>query len=159
MPAPGRFLGIAVFRIEMFAINVRLAFLVVRECDSGGLSSAVGRPMHLAFGEAAYPTIFLKAAALMQSLAENQSFVGGNKRIARFAGKAFLHLNGYRLRAAAEDGDELFRARIAKGMTVPNLQPGSNLTREQRRPAKPLCTHSGNAQSLPTLGGCLPASD
>jgi death-on-curing protein len=89
--------------------------------DPGGLSSAVNRPKQSAFGKDAYPTIFLKAAALMQSLAQNQSFVDGNKRIAWFAGKAFLILNGYRLRAEAEDGNELFRARIAKGMTVPEL--------------------------------------
>jgi death-on-curing protein len=89
--------------------------------DPGGLSSAVNRPKQSAFGEDAYPTIFLKAAALMQSLAQNQSFVDGNKRIAWFAGKAFLGLNGFRLRAGAEVGNELFRARIAKGMTVPEL--------------------------------------
>jgi len=47
-----------------------------------GLAFAIGRPQQSAFGEDAYPTITLKAAALMQSLAENQPFVDGNKRIA-----------------------------------------------------------------------------
>jgi death-on-curing protein len=89
--------------------------------DPGGFSSAVNRPMQSAFGEDAYPTIFLKAAALMQSLADNHSFADGNKRIAWFAGKASLNLNGYKLRAAADDGNALFRARLANGMTVPEL--------------------------------------
>ncbi len=73
--------------------------------DLGGFSSAVHRPMPSAFGEDAYPTIFLKAAALMQSLAENQSFVDGNKRIAWFA----------------DEGNALFRSRIANGMTIREL--------------------------------------
>jgi len=42
-----------------------------------GLASAVSRPQQTVFGEGAYPTINLKAAALMQSLAENQPFVRG----------------------------------------------------------------------------------
>jgi death-on-curing protein len=57
--------------------------------NSGGFSSAVARPMQSAFGKDAYPTLLLKAAALMQSLAENQSFVDGNKRIAWLAGNVF----------------------------------------------------------------------
>jgi death-on-curing protein len=77
--------------------------------------------MQSAFGEDAYPTIFLKAAALMQSLAENQSFIDGNKRIAWFAGKAFLALNGHRLRTSADEGNALFRSRISNGMTISEL--------------------------------------
>lgn len=49
---------------------------------SDGLASAVARPRQSAFGKDAYATIALKAAALMQSLAQNQPFVDGNKRIA-----------------------------------------------------------------------------
>ncbi len=104
--------------------------------DPGGFSSAVNRPRQSAFGEDAYLTIFLKAAALMQSLAENQSFVDGNKRIAWFAAKAFLSLNGYKLSATAQEGNALFRARIANGMTVPELaswlESHSRTTRDAR---------------------------
>jgi death-on-curing protein len=89
--------------------------------NPGGFSSAVARPMQSAFGEDAYPTLFLKAAALMQSLAENQSFVDGNKRIAWLAGNAFLRVNGFDIVASAEEGNELFREQIAKDMTVEEL--------------------------------------
>lgn len=74
----------------------------------GGLASAVGRPQQSAFGEDAYPTISLKAAALMQSLAENQPFVDGNKRIAWICGKLFLQLHGVTMHATDEEGRELF---------------------------------------------------
>jgi death-on-curing protein len=87
----------------------------------GGFSSAVARPMQSAFGEDAYPTLFLKAAALMQSLAENQSLVDGNKRIAWLASNAFLSVNGFNVIASAEEGNNLFRERIAKGMSVEEL--------------------------------------
>jgi death-on-curing protein len=77
--------------------------------------------MQSAFGEDAYATLFLKAAALIQSLAENQSFVDGNKRIAWLADNAFFRVNGIDITTSAEDGDNLFRERIAKGMTVEEL--------------------------------------
>lgn len=89
--------------------------------NPGGFSSAVARPMTSLFGQDAYPTLFLKAAALMHSLAQNQPFVDGNKRIAWLAGNAFLDVNGLNIIASAEEGNDLFRERIANGMTVDEL--------------------------------------
>ena len=62
--------------------------------DRGLLESAVARPQQSAFGEDAYPTLHLKAAALLQSLAQNQAFEDGNKRVAVLATFVFLGLNG-----------------------------------------------------------------
>jgi death-on-curing protein len=86
-----------------------------------GLASAVGRPQQSAFGEDAYPTLFLKAAALMQSLAQNQPFVDGNKRIAWICGKLFLQLHGCTIRATDDEALDLFCNRVASGMTVEEL--------------------------------------
>jgi len=83
-----------------------------------GLSSAVARPQQSVFGEDAYPTIPLKAAALMQSLAENQPFVDGNKRIAWISGKLFLQIHGLTMHATDDEGLDLFLNRIATGMTI-----------------------------------------
>ena len=88
--------------------------------NAGGLASAVGRPQQSAFGEDAYPSIFSKTAALMHSLAENQPFVDGNKRIAWISGKLFLQLHGLTMRASEEEGLALF-AGVALGMTVHEL--------------------------------------
>ena len=57
----------------------------------------------------------------MQSLAENQPFVDGNKRIAWICGKLFLQLHGFTMHASDEEGLDLFINRIAKGMTVEEL--------------------------------------
>jgi death-on-curing protein len=46
------------------------------------LSSAVALPQATMFGEELYPHIFTKAAALLRSIAQNQPFIDGNKRIA-----------------------------------------------------------------------------
>jgi death-on-curing protein len=86
-----------------------------------GLAPAVGRPQQSAFGEDAYPTVTLKAAALMQSLAENQPFIDGNKRIAWICGKVFLQLHGFTMHATDEEGLDLFCNRVANGMTIEEL--------------------------------------
>jgi death-on-curing protein len=50
--------------------------------DVGLLESASARPRSTAFGEDAYPSIHLKAAAMLHSIARNHPLVDGNKRLA-----------------------------------------------------------------------------
>jgi death-on-curing protein len=57
----------------------------------------------------------------MQSLAENQPFVDGNKRIAWICGKTFLQIHGLTMHATDAEGHDLFMNRIANGLTVPEL--------------------------------------
>lgn len=49
--------------------------------DLGLLASAIGRPAATAFGIDAYPDLWTKAAALMQSLVVNHALIDGNKRL------------------------------------------------------------------------------
>jgi len=65
--------------------------------DEGLLFSALARPAANAFGEDAYATIELKAAALMHSVARNHALFDGNKRFSWFMTVAFLALNDLRL--------------------------------------------------------------
>jgi death-on-curing protein len=62
--------------------------------DIGLLAAAAGRPQASAFGEDAYPTLALKAGALLHSLAGNHALVDGNKRLAWLATVVFLGING-----------------------------------------------------------------
>lgn len=57
--------------------------------------SATARPKATAFGEEAYGTVPLKAAALLHSLARNHALVDGNKRLSWLATVVFLDLNGF----------------------------------------------------------------
>ncbi|MBP2115513.1 type II toxin-antitoxin system death-on-curing family toxin [Paenibacillus silagei] len=83
--------------------------------DHGLLESAVHRPQQSIFGEDAYPSIFDKAAALLESLVKNHCFHNGNKRTAYLVTKSFLVLNGYHLKMQREFAVE-FVVDIAKGV-------------------------------------------
>lgn len=58
--------------------------------DEGALEAALFRPQC-----GYYEDIVEQAAAMMESLAVNHSFVDGNKRTAFFASDTFLRWNGY----------------------------------------------------------------
>lgn len=74
--------------------------------DTKLLDSAINRPKASAFGADTYPTLFAKAAALFQSLAQNHPFFNANKRTAYAALEAFLRKNGYKIHAEpAEKGN------------------------------------------------------
>ncbi len=65
--------------------------------DHGLLEAAAFRPQASVFGADAYPTLWDKAAAMMESLARNHPLVDGNKRLALAGTVVFLGMNGLRL--------------------------------------------------------------
>ena len=91
--------------------QVERAGWVVR--DAGLLASAVARPSASAYGQDAYGDLWLKAAALSQSLDNNQALVDGNKRLAWLTTKVFLAVNGQQLRASADDGERFMLELVA----------------------------------------------
>ena len=84
--------------------------------DFSLLHSAVERPKATFGGKSLYPTIFLKAAALLQSLCLNHPFSDGNKRTAWLATKRFLYLNSYHLKANKKEA-------VSFMINVDNLKP------------------------------------
>lgn len=62
--------------------------------DVGLLGSAAARPQTTAFGEDAYPDLWTKSAALLQSILKNHALIDGNKRLGWLATAVFLELNG-----------------------------------------------------------------
>lgn len=76
---------------DLLTMVQRLNLEAVR--DLGLLDSAAARPRSSAFGRDAYPTVALKAAALLHSIARNHALVDGNKRLAWLATTVFLDLN------------------------------------------------------------------
>lgn len=71
--------------------------------DVGLLASAVARPRTTVGGEDAYPTMWLKAAALLQSVVGNHALVDGNKRLGWLAVAVFLEINDLSVAAASND--------------------------------------------------------
>ncbi len=71
--------------------------------DVGLLGSAVARPQTSIGGEDAYPTIWSKAAALLQSIVDNHALIDGNKRLGWLATAVFLEINDVSVAAAPND--------------------------------------------------------
>jgi death-on-curing protein len=82
------------------------------------LLSALGRPQVTFDGDDLYPDVFLKTAALMDSLIRNHPFIDGNKRTAITAAGIFLKLNGYNL---IVENDEMVRFTLACAMSQNSL--------------------------------------
>ena len=78
--------------------------------DLGLLESALARPR-----AGYYSSISEQAAALLQSLAGNHSFVDGNKRIAFAATAVFLRMNGYKLAVDADEAERFLIDDVIKG--------------------------------------------
>ena len=95
------------------AVAVRPVQVLIR--DPGALAAAAARPQTTVFGEDAYPTLPLKAAALLYSITRNHPLVDGNKRLGWVATRGFCELNGFDLRIPDVDAAEQFVLDIAAG--------------------------------------------
>lgn len=71
--------------------------------DVGLLGAAIARPQTTVGGEDAYPTVWLKAAALLQSVVNNHALVDGNKRLGWLATAVFLEINGSSVARASNE--------------------------------------------------------
>ncbi|MBI4034906.1 MAG: type II toxin-antitoxin system death-on-curing family toxin [Candidatus Chisholmbacteria bacterium] len=71
--------------------------------DFSLLHSAIERPKATYAGKYLYPSLFDKAAALLQSLCQNHPFTDGNKRTAWAVTDRFLWYNGYHLKMKTKE--------------------------------------------------------
>lgn len=85
------------------------------------LESAVGQVMQTWGGEFLYPTLYLMAGALLRSLAENQSFTNGNKRVAWAAAMVFLEINGVTVTSTTRDAVDMMLKVARKEFDVPDI--------------------------------------
>lgn len=82
--------------------------------DLGLISSAAARPSS-GFGDfEAYPTVHVKAAALLHSLVRDHALIDGNKRLGWVATVVFHDLNGWVLEADDDAAYDLVIA-VAEG--------------------------------------------
>jgi death-on-curing protein len=83
--------------------------------DVGLLGSAAARPQTTAFGEDAYPDLWTKAAALLQSILKNHALVDGNKRLGWLATATLLEINGIGVTHIPNDAVYEFVIAVAAG--------------------------------------------
>lgn len=101
--------------------------------DVGLLDAAVVRPRSSAFGEDAYPTLNLKAAALLHSIVTNHALVDGNKRLGWLATTVFLDMNGARVELDDDDAFQLVLATAEGGLDVEEI--ADRLSTSRKAPA------------------------
>ena len=92
--------------------------------DVGLLEAAVARPRATAFGDDAYPDIWTKAAALLESIVNNHALIDGNKRLGWVATAVFLELNGHSV--AGADNDRVFDLVMHVASAAPTIDDISN---------------------------------
>ena len=75
--------------------------------DIGLLDSAAHRPGAVLYGQDAYSSLDLKAAALLESIVSNHALADGNKRLGWLSVVVFYGLNGVELDAEDDPAYEL----------------------------------------------------
>lgn len=89
--------------------------------DRGLLDSAAARARSSTFGQDAYPTLELKAAALLHSITKNHALVDGNKRLALLATAAFLRANGHAFRLSQDEAFDQVMAVAEDALDLPEI--------------------------------------
>ncbi len=101
---------------DIYTINEEVTGTLPCVRDRQLLHSAVRRPRLVLFGEAQFPTLHDKAAALLESLAYHHPFADGNKRTALRAVTRFFEQNGWRVTWTANE-EYAFFLQVAQGQT------------------------------------------
>ena len=104
---------------DVLALAARLLGDPVPIRDVGLLGSAIARPQTTVGGHDAYPDMWTKAAALLQSLVNNHALIDGNKRLGWLATAVFLELNGVNIADARND--DVYDLVIDVASTSPTL--------------------------------------
>jgi len=100
--------------------------------DAGLLGSAVACPQTTIGAEDAYPTVWLKAAALLQSIVANHALIDGNKRLGWLATAVFLEINGAGVAAAADE--DVYDLVMAVASSRSNIEEIANQLEQLHEP-------------------------
>ena len=120
---------------QVLFINARLIAETGGETgllDLGLLESAVARPSATFDAVDLYPSLFEKAAALLDFLVNNHAFVDGNNRTGITAAAMFLRINGYMLACRP---DELERFTLQVAISHPPVQELARWLQDHARPS------------------------
>ena len=86
--------------------------------DENLLRSIAEKPRASFGGAEQFPTLFLKAAAYLESVATCHVFVDGNKRTAITMAGVFLHINGYELDLPIDEAEQFILAAAQKRISL-----------------------------------------
>ena len=89
--------------------------------DTALLASIAHKPSAKFGGKDLYPDVFLKAAVLLEAIANYHVFIDGNKRTSFIAAARFLYLNGYDVTASNKDVEKTVLSVATKKVGVEKL--------------------------------------
>jgi death-on-curing protein len=89
--------------------------------DLGLLDSALVRAQTRLYGQDAYPTLDLKAAAMVHSIINHHPMVDGNKRSAWVVLNFFLVLNNRQLRSSQDNAYRFIMSIAEKSMQLEDI--------------------------------------
>ncbi|MDH5101464.1 type II toxin-antitoxin system death-on-curing family toxin [Lactobacillus kefiranofaciens] len=72
-----------------------------------GIDIVIVQPQQIMFGQELYPTLWLKAAFIMQKITKKHIFTNGNKRTSLTATAYFLFKNNYNLLITDEEAIDI----------------------------------------------------
>ena len=85
------------------------------------LASIAHKPQSQFGGNELYPNLHMKAAILLEAIANYHVFVDGNKRTSLITAARFLALNGYQFTATNADAEKTILAVATKKLDVKEL--------------------------------------
>ena len=92
--------------LELPDALLQIRYLGFHVRDMGLLNGSLSRPQTTVYGEEAYPSLSLKAAALIHSVITSRPMMDGNKRTGWTLMITFLQLNNWEVVSAPDDAFE-----------------------------------------------------
>jgi death-on-curing protein len=89
--------------------------------DQGTIEAALARPQLCIGGYDAFPTMYLKAAAYLDSFARNHAFADGNKRIGYMSAGLFLSKNEISLEAPTGEAEAFVLDVVSSSPPIENI--------------------------------------
>ena len=89
--------------------------------DENLLHSLIERPRASFGGSEQFPTLFLKGAVYLESIATYHVFVDGNKRTALTAASIFLTINGYEIELPIDETESFMLAVAQRQVPLPEI--------------------------------------
>ena len=94
------------YYLELPDALLQIRYLGFHVRDMGLLNGSLSRPQTTVYGEEAYPSLSLKAAALIHSVITSRPMMDGNKRTGWTLMITFLQLNNWEVVSAPDDAFE-----------------------------------------------------
>lgn len=94
------------YYLELPDALLQIRYLGFHVRDMGLLNGSLSRPQTTVYGEEAYPSLSLKAAALIHSVITSHPMMDGNKRTGWTLMITFLQLNNWEVVSAPDDAFE-----------------------------------------------------